>query len=86
MRVQRGYSEYVILSGGGGGGATSTTILHSEVAGIYSERCCHVTYVNLKSDWFIKIAIRVVTWSVNLFLVFYTQSEAGLCAYRAFVC
>ena len=35
----------------------------------------HVTYDNLKPDWFIKIAIRVVTWSINLVLVFYTQSD-----------
>ena len=30
-----------------------------------------MTYVILKPDWFIKIAIQVVTWSVHLFLVFY---------------
>ena len=27
---------------------------HSTVAGIYSERGCHVTYVNLKPDWWVK--------------------------------
>ena len=39
------------------------------------KRGCHVTYANLKPNWFIKIAIPVVTWSVHLFLVFYTQSD-----------
>ena len=29
---------------------------YSVVVGIYSERGCHVTYANLKPDWFIKIA------------------------------
>ena len=28
-----------------------------------------MTYPSLKPDWFIKIAILVVTWSVNLFIV-----------------
>ena len=46
----------------------SFIVPYSVVAGIYSERGCHVTYVNLRTDWFIKIA-RTANQSVAMVII-----------------